>query len=708
MRSTGFPRLALLGAAFSLSVVVGCQAPSSSEHTATETVEAQGNDQVERTANVLLITLDTTRADRLGCYGNDDIKTPNIDGLANEGVLFEQAFSVQPVTLPSHTSMLTGQYPFTHGVRDNSVYKVKAETVTLAERLKQRGYLTVAFVSAYILDHQYGLDQGFDYYNDRFITPKQRGNLPVDRRASEVSVLATDWLELKKDDLAGQPFFMWLHYYDPHADYDPPEPYRSAYPNPYDGEIAYTDDWLGFLFNDLQRRGLWDDTLVVLMADHGDSLGDHGEQTHGIFIYSATTHVPLLMRYPPRVPGGRRISDRVSGVDLVPTILELLGMPADDGMDGVSLVELISQQTPLEPRPVYSEVFIPRSFGWSELRGIREGDLFFIEAPIPELYEAEAEWTISPNLSDRDPGQTAALRETLARLTASGLDPGESDRIEVDDATAARLQALGYFISAGAEEQGESEPADLPDPKTRIAVFNKYQQATSLLGRGGHKRAIPILREVLAADPGNPRFKMDLATALLQNGDISESQQLLMELTKNHPKDARFRFLLGKAYLAGGQTDEALAAFKEVLELEPDHFQAQFRLSMLHIQQQQWSEAKSVLTRLRKTNPRNVTILNNLAFVLIKGEGRVSEGIAMISEALSLEPQNVSLMVSLGSAHLEAGDLQRAQNLLERALELAPENAQALEQLSRLFRRMGDSAGLERLNRRRQLIANNE
>ena len=708
MRSTGFSLISLLCAAFSLSAVVGCQAPSSSDDTAVESVAAKRGDQPGRPANMLLITLDTTRADRLGCYGNDDIRTPNIDGLAREGVLFEQAYSVQPVTLPSHTSMLTGQYPFTHGVRDNSVYKVKADTVTLAERLKHRGYLTVAFVSAYILDHRYGLDQGFDYYNDRFIAPKQRGRLPVDRRASEVSLLATDWLELKKDDVAGQPFFMWLHYYDPHADYDPPEPYRSAYPNPYDGEIAYTDDWLGFLFDNLRRRDLWDNTLVVLMADHGDSLGDHGEQTHGIFIYSATTHVPLLMRYPARVPKGRRISDRVSGVDLVPTILELLGMPSGDEMDGVSLVELITQQTPLKKRPVYSEVFIPRSFGWSELRGIREGPLFYIEAPIPELYEAEAEWTIQPNLCERDPGSAAILKEALASLTSTELDPRESGRIELDDTAAARLQALGYFISAGAEAQGEIEPVTLPDPKTRVAIFNRYQQATSLLGRGGHKRAIPVLREVVSADPGNPRFEMDLASALLQNGDYPESERLLLRLIQDHPEDARYRFLLGKAYLATDQKDKALSAFEKVLELEPEHFQAQFRLSMLHIHQQQWSEAKSALEGLRERQPRNVAVLNNLAYVLIKGEGRVSEGITMISEALSWEPQNISLLVSLGSAHLSAGDPQRARKLLERAVKIAPENAQALAQLAQLYQHLGDAAGLEKLNRRRQLMAHRE
>ncbi|MBN2715667.1 MAG: sulfatase, partial [Deltaproteobacteria bacterium] len=285
-------------------------------------------------SNILVITTDTTRADHLGCYGHKGIQTPNIDGLAREGVLFEEAFSVQPVTLPAHCSIFTGIYPFRHGVRDNNIYQLSRENETLAELLSSRGYLTTAFVASYILNHRFGLDQGFRYYNDRFVKPKQKGRLPVDRQASEVSFLATEWLREMGGELKTQPFFLWLHYYDPHADYSPPHPWNTAYGDPYDGEIAYMDDWLGYLFDELKKAGKWDNTMVVLVGDHGEGLGEHSENTHGMFIYRSTTHVPLIIRCPGRAHGGRRVTSRVSQVDILPTVMKALGHEPPKNIDG--------------------------------------------------------------------------------------------------------------------------------------------------------------------------------------------------------------------------------------------------------------------------------------------------------------------------------------------------------------------------------------
>lgn len=432
--------------------------------------------------NVLVITVDTTRADHIGCYGNDQIQTPNINGLAKEGILFEEAFSVQPVTLPSHCNIFTGQYPFHHGVRDNNIYRLADENLTLAEVLSARGYLTTAFISSYILDRQFGLAQGFHYYNDRFIRPKQKGNLPVDRRASEISFLACEWLDTMEASLKTNPFFLWLHYYDPHADYNPPHPYKTAYADPYDGEIAYMDDWLGFLFDGLKKRGLWENTIIVLVADHGESLGEYGERTHSIFIYRLTTHVPLIIRYPGLKTHGVRIKERAPTVDIMPTILDLLDLEVEEKLDGVSLVSLAKARHKPSEREIYSEVFIPRGFNWSELKGVRKGGDFFIEAPRPEFYHIGQAGQAQGNLIDQEPDAAHELRSRLLSMLAGG-DASRVEHVAINDEMVAKLKALGYFVGGGNTPVGDDPGTSLPDPKDKIGLFNSYQRANSLISR---------------------------------------------------------------------------------------------------------------------------------------------------------------------------------------------------------------------------------
>ena len=277
----------------------------------------------------------------------------------------------------------------------------------------------------------------------------------MDRRASEVSLLAADWLEEVDDDLENRPFFLWLHYYDPHADYDPPHPYKTAYPNPYDGEIAYMDDWIGYFFDELKKRGKWDNTIVVVVADHGEGLGDYGERTHGMFIYRPTTHVPLIVRYPDKLPSGARVAQRVSTVDITPTILGILGIESDVDFDGRNLGPLIDKTASFPNRSIYSEVFIPRSFNWSELKGIRKGDRFYIEGPRPELKPLLPGKNETGDLVESEPERVAEMKDLLAEILAEA-KPAKIEKVTIDDNMVERLQALGYFVGGGQDEPAGS------------------------------------------------------------------------------------------------------------------------------------------------------------------------------------------------------------------------------------------------------------
>jgi arylsulfatase A-like enzyme/Flp pilus assembly protein TadD len=634
----------------------------------------------------------------LGCYGNKGIQTPNIDALAKEGVLFENAYSVQPVTLPSHSSIHTGKYPFRHGVRDNNIYKLGDEHVTLAEVMAQQGYLTCAFVGSYILDHKFGLSQGFHFYNDKFIKPKQKGRLPVDRRASEVTMLATEWLEATKGELKARPFFLWLHYYDPHADYAPPEPYRSAYPDPYNGEIAYTDDWLGYFFDELRKRDLWKDTLVVLVADHGESLGEHDEQTHGMFIYSATTHVPMIIRYSGKLPAGARVEERVSQVDILPTVLGLLGFPIPEGVDGIPLLSLMTRGRADPNRPVYSEVFIPRGFGWSDLKGVRRNDWFYVSAPTPELYQQESEGKALKSLLDSHAAKAEEMSGVLHELLKKAGE-AKSTKTEVSDEMAARLRALGYFV--GAEERDEgAEPRQRPDPKEKIDLFNLYQRASSLTAAGATAQGTALLRQLVEADPESNRFEMELAQTLIEQGEIAEAEIHLGNIIERTPEDARAHFMLGLCYLGWGKPGPALKKLVEVTKIDPNHFQAHFQIGVLRIGQKQWKEAKAALGKALELKPNEPNTLNNLGYIAIKGEGDIEAGIALIEKALKAAPENPSVMTSLGSAYATAKQYDKAKAHLEAALEKVPDHLGIIQELMKVYRAMGDKAGVNRLKER--------
>jgi arylsulfatase A-like enzyme len=414
--------------------------------------------------NILLLTLDTTRADRLGAYGFAGADTPNIDRVAREGVLFEQAESAAPLTLPAHTSLFTGRFPFQHGVRDNGAVLDPGE-LTLAQVLQTRGFRTAAFPASYVLDARWGLTRGFELYDGTF---GHRGGDGAQgdgmrRSADQIVDRALAWLHTTSDAR----FFGWLHFYDAHTPYDPPQ--GQAYTaTGYQGEIAFIDSQIGRVLAFLDARHLRDRTLVVLVGDHGESLGEHGERTHGLFVYEAVTRVPLIISAPSSRMRGRRVADVVRSVDVMPTVLDLLGIRVPSSVAGVTLGPRMTGATRETEIETYSETMYPRyHFGWSGLRALRTGRFKLIDAPRPELYDLAADPGEEHNLYELRPALAAALARRLRER-----EVGDTRTVPgghaIDPDTAARLAALGYVSGVALERESTTS---LADPKDQIGLY---------------------------------------------------------------------------------------------------------------------------------------------------------------------------------------------------------------------------------------------
>ncbi|MEO1366071.1 MAG: sulfatase-like hydrolase/transferase, partial [Acidobacteriota bacterium] len=495
---------------------------------------------IERTARpFVLVTLDTTRPDRLQPYGARDVATPTLLRLAREGVVFEEAMAVAPITLVAHTSLLTGLYPPRHGVRNNGIHFVDGELETLAETLGGHGYRSAAFVSASVLEARYGLDQGFDAYDDDLSTGTNRQPRVVPDRAAGATVdAATLWLDTVGD---GERFFLWVHFYDPHAVYSPPAPYRDRYRDRlYDGEIAYMDAELGRL---LEHPALAD-AAVAVVGDHGESLGQHGEQTHAILAYQATLHVPFLLRVPGG-PAGLRVAEPVSHVDLVPTALDLLGLPAapDGAVDGRSLVPLLEGTGPPDPEIDlhYAETYLPfYTYGWAKLRVLRRGALKLIDGPDPELYRLDRDAGETRNLAERDPQTLDDLRRQLAEHM--GEDGDREATLELDDEALDRLRSLGYLASGRAP----ARDGPRPDPKAFIDLHVGLERARHLLRDRRPEDAERQLRRVLDRDGSNLAALAELSTARELQGDLDGAVEAAERALALDPGDPRMHVVLAR------------------------------------------------------------------------------------------------------------------------------------------------------------------
>jgi len=629
--------------------------------------------------NVVLITIDTLRADHVGCYGYKQIKTPNIDGLAADGVRFERAFAVVPVTLPSHTSMLTGTYPMLSGMHDFSGNKLSPLQPTLASVLKQAGYQTGAVIAAAVLDSRFGLNQGFDFYYDHFdFSRLDEANLDeMERPGNVVADVALDWLAKNSD----KKFFFWMHLYDPHFPYHPHEPSGREYAaQPYDGEIAFADEQVGRLLRFLKEKGIYQNTVIVLCGDHGESLGEHGEKTHGFFIYNATMHVPLIIRLPEQLPGqlpektvARTLANPVSLVDLMPTVLDAVGLPVPSQVQGRSLLRDIRPDPSARDaqanrdRVLYGETFLPRiHFNWSELRGSENTKYHFIDAPRPELYDLAKDPGEVHNLFAEKKAVAEEMRAKLAGMIRDYSAGKElAERTALDPALMERLKSLGYAGFSGGSDSTISS-RDLPDPKDRIAVYELISDAIAESQHGHYQESVDKLKSAIKTEPNSvpAHYLQGLNFSHLKM--FAEAVDELQKTVQLSPDYALASFNLGMAQAHAGQMDAAIATLQRTLQLDATNFEAAFNLGVAFLQKQQLEPAAAAFRQSITIDPEFARGHRALGETLLY-QGKLDDAIAELRRAVELAPQEPAMHESLAKALAAKGLTAEADEETRRA-----------------------------------------
>ena len=662
---------------------------------------------VDRTAeqNVLVITIDTLRADALGSYGGA-AATPNLDRLAAAGVRFEFAHAHAVVTLPSHASILTGTYPFEHGIHDNAGYRLPDDSLTLAGRLRAEGFATGAFVAAFPLDSQFGLDSGFDTYDDRFGHAEGPSDFTIAERAAETVVAAARaWI-------ATQPgrWFAWVHLFDPHAVYQPPPPFDARYAaSPYHGEVAYTDYALGPLL-DTAGAARGRPTLVVVTADHGEALGEHGELTHGLFAYEATLRVPLILAQLGRTSppagtgtGGVVSADPARHVDIVPSILDALALPAPPALPGRSLLAAAAPGAAAppgaEPLSYFEALSASLNRGWAPLRGVLAGRDKYIDLPLPELYDLQVDPTEARNLVAGRAGRARALQTLLTDLPpADAVDR----RVEETVAVVERLRSLGY-LGGSAPVKDRYTAGD--DPKQLAHIDAAIHRGVDLYQRGRPREAVAAYREVIAQRPdlelahrhlaflhwslgevaeaiatltrardagiASPAVAGQLGIYLAESGAAGEAVPLLEALVAGDRPALDPLNALGIAYARRGDAARALATFERVLALDPDSAMALENIGAVHVQRGDGAAAGAAFARAVAVAPRSSRAHAGLGVVQLQSGDRPA-AVASWTRAVELDPSNFDALFNLATELVNAGDLAAARPYLEQFVRTAP------------------------------------
>jgi arylsulfatase A-like enzyme/Flp pilus assembly protein TadD len=622
--------------------------------------------------NVVIITIDTLRADHLGCYGYKDIKTPNIDGLAADGVRFEQAYTPVPITLPSHTVIFTGTFPMASGMHDFSGNRLSQTQPTLASVLKERGYTTGAVVASAVLDSRFGLNRGFDFYYDHFdFSRLQESNLDeMERPGNLVADEALSWLNQNR----AKRFFLWMHLYDPHYPYRPPAPYSEQYAShPYDGEIAFADAEVGRVLRFLKEKGLYQNTLIVLSGDHGEGLGDHGEKTHGFFIYNSTLHVPLIFKLPlSQSAKPRTVAAPVSLVDLMPSVLEAAKATIPSDVQGKSLLPLLAGKTPETSAPLYSETFLPRlHFNWSELRGLQVGNYHLIEAPKPELYDLSKDPKELDNLAAGKKAVTEELRTKLAGVIRDySLGKEMAEKTSLDPAMMERLKSLGYAGFSGGGNPTISN-RELPDPKDRIQVYELISDALSESQHGDYAQSSEKLITALKTEPDSVAVHYLLGLNYYRMSEFAKSVAEFQRVLQLSPDYALAAFHLGLAYTRSNMFDQAIPVFKRTLELDSTNFSAAYDLGLIYVQKGMSKEAEAAFRHSIEVNAQYAP--GHLALgELLLAQGKTDEAIVELRTTTELAPANPRAHASLARALAAKGLAREAEEEMRKAQEAAP------------------------------------
>jgi arylsulfatase A-like enzyme/Flp pilus assembly protein TadD len=604
--------------------------------------------------NVVFITIDTLRADHLGCYGYKLIRTPNIDALAAHSVRFERAYTPVPVTLPAHTAIFTGTYPTLSGMHDFSGNKLNPSQATLASVLKQHGYATAAVIGSAVLDSRFGLNKGFDFYYDHFdFNRLQESNLEeMERPGNVVADVALEWLGKNYKTS----FFLWMHLYDPHYPYRPPTPFSEQYKDrPYDGEIAFADSQVGRLIAFLKAKGLYENTMIVLTGDHGESLGEHGEKTHGFFVYNATLHVPVIIHLPGN-DGAKVLPELVNLTDLMPTVLQVLKVDIPPPVQGHSLLPWMKPTwTPTprkdeDSRSLYAETFLPRiHFNWSELRSVETEKYQFIQAPKPELYDLSTDPAETRNLYT---DKKAVAEELHARLNTLihqySTDQELAEKTGLDPALMERLKSLGYAGFSGGGSS-TSTGTSLPDPKDRIQTYELISDAIAESQHGEYQSSTEKLTAALKTDPASVPVHYLLGLNYYRLHEFQKAVDEFQRVLQLSPDYELAVFNLGLAYARTGDFDQAIQMLKRALELDSTNFSAAYNLGAAYLRKEMVPEAMAAFRQALNIDPDYAAAHRALGELLLY-QGQVDESIAELRRAAALDPRDPGTHAALAKA----------------------------------------------------------
>jgi arylsulfatase A-like enzyme/Flp pilus assembly protein TadD len=630
--------------------------------------------------NVVLITLDTTRADRLGCYGYAEAATPNLDALARNGVRFAKAYAQVPLTLPSHTSIMTGLNPYAHGVHNNGTYALPPETPTLAQTLKAKGYRTAAFTASFSVDSRFGLDKGFDVYDDDIQPGSPFKSVNGERRAEQVLQVFEPWFE--KNAAGPDPFFAWIHFFDPHLPYNPPSPIREEFAGrPYDGEVAYMDAIVGQIMRRFKAKGLLEKTLFVAVGDHGESFGEKGEFGHGVFLYEPAVHVPLIIYAEGRLPAGVVVPSRVRLIDILPTVLDMLETPVPEKVQGTSLIPYIQGRKKADLE-VYLETFYPReNFGWAALTGFVSGPWKYIDAPKRELYDLPSDPREEKNLA----GQGTTADELKARLQAALKDGTASAKRTPSESDKARLRSLGYVDYS--DPSGKSGGAD---PKDKVTELKMVQDAEAAEYEGRFAEAVALQAKMVDLRPDAASSYVGLALAQARLKDFEAAVATLRKGLARLPDSELLMTRLGYTYLVMSRAADASAVMQNILKINPRSMDALTGMALILEETKRPDESRGYYERALAIEPENKFVRLSFAGNLAAA-GRLPDAAKVYVTLVRDYPRDPEVYRSLGVSYARAKEFDKAIEAFNQIIAIAPD-PDADYSLALCYREKGDAA----------------
>jgi arylsulfatase A-like enzyme/predicted Zn-dependent protease len=647
---------------------------------------------------LILISIDTLRADRLPLYGYKGTRTPNIDAFAKDAAVFERAYSHSPQTLPAHTSMLTGRLPFEHGVRDNIGFSVKSTETLLQQLLKERGFSTGGFVSAYVMRKATGIGRGFDVFDDDLPPASSEASVAqVQRDGMATFAAARRWLE----SLSTDRFFLFFHIYEPHTPYRPPARY-AAYSRPYDGEIAYADEIVGALLQLLRERGVYDRATIVLVSDHGEGLGDHGELEHGVFLYDESIRVPLVVKLPHRQASGSRVRTVVQLIDLLPTILQLTGTSSPGGLRGRSLAPLLNGHLN-QPggASVYSEALYSRyHFGWSELYALTDGRFRYIKAPRAELFDLEADPGERQNLADSRSQTRDGMNAALTKMIAAA---PKDQPAAITDEQRQQFQALGY-VATQVELAADVDSETLPDPKDKIGVLEQYRRAIELAGNRSFDEAIEILRRIVADNPQMADVWSQLGALLLRADRPAEATEAYKRFVALKPREPAGLIGAAGALLKAGRLGEARQNAELALTIASADdsralANARYLLVRIALAAHDPVEARRQAALAKAADP-DLPLPDYVQGVILYEQGQVAAAIPFFERALQSDERRMlqmpDLRYHLGDSYARLERYRDAERLFRDELRLFPQDHRARAGLAMVYRATGRNGDAER------------